>query len=94
MRCSFARSIALQDATGKEALKHGRVPNDLIYDLKEYLKFVEMCTAKHNAEAGDKHLALKLLTRNSIKLAYKKLLLRTILSTTIENIDQFFSIHI
>ena len=43
--------------TGKEAFKLGRVPHALIKDLEEYLKFVEMCTAKHNAEAGDKDLA-------------------------------------
>ncbi|MGB9941464.1 glycosyltransferase family 2 protein [Methanosarcina sp.] len=71
--------------TAKEALKLGRVPHDVIKDLEEYIKFVEMCTAKHNAEAGDKDLAFNLLTRNDIKLAYKKLLLSTILSTSIEN---------
>lgn len=71
--------------TGKEALRLGRVPPDVISDLEEYLKFVEMCTAKHNVEAGDKDLAFNLLARNDIKLAYKKILLNTILSTTIEN---------
>jgi glycosyltransferase involved in cell wall biosynthesis len=39
--------------TAKEALKLGKVPPDIINDLEEYIKFVEMCTAKHNAEAGD-----------------------------------------
>jgi glycosyltransferase involved in cell wall biosynthesis len=71
--------------TGKEALKLGKVPHDIIKDLEEYLKFVEMCTAKHNAEAGDKAMAFNLLTRNDIKFAYKKLLLSTILSTAIGN---------
>jgi glycosyltransferase involved in cell wall biosynthesis len=71
--------------TGKEALKYGRVPHAVIKDLEEYLKFVEMCTAKHNAEAGDKDLAFNLLTRNDIKLSYKKILLITILSAAIES---------
>ena len=71
--------------TGKEALKLGRVPHDVIKDLEEYLKFVEMCTAKHNVEAGDKDMAFNLLTRNDIKISYKKILLSTILSTAIEN---------
>lgn len=71
--------------TGKEALKLGRVANEAIKDLEEYIKHVEMYTAKHNIEAGDKDLAFNLLTRNDIKLAYKKILLSTILSKTIEN---------
>ena len=71
--------------TGKEALKLGKVPQEIVRDLGEYIKFVEMCTAKHNAEAGEKDMAFRLLTRSDIRLAYKKLLLSTILSTTIEN---------
>lgn len=71
--------------TGKEALKLGRVASEAIKDLEEYIKHVEMYTAKHNIEAGDKNLAFNLLTRNDIKLAYKKILLSTILSTTFEN---------
>lgn len=58
--------------TGKEALELGRVSKEAIKDLEEYIKHVEMYTAKHNIEAGDKDLAFKLLTRNDIKLAYKK----------------------
>ncbi len=77
--------------TGKRALKLGIVPHEMIKDLEEYIKFVEMCTAKHNVEAGDNNLAFKLLTRNDVKLAYKKLLLSTILSTTIENNFPTFS---
>jgi hypothetical protein len=71
--------------TGKGALKLGTVPDEITKDLEEYLQFVEMCTAKHNAEAGEKGLALDLLMRNDIKLAYKKILLSTILLTIIEN---------
>lgn len=67
------------------------MPHDIIEDLEEYIKFVETYTAKHNVEAGSKDLAFNLLTRNDIKLAYKKLLLSTILSTTIEkNFPTFF----
>ncbi len=77
--------------TGKEALKLGRVPPEIIKDLEEYMKFVEMCTAKHNVEAGDKNLALSLLTRSDIKLAYKKLLLSTMFLTAIENNFPAFS---
>jgi hypothetical protein len=44
-----------------------------------------MYTAKHNVEAGDKELAFNLLTRNDIKLSYKKILLSIILSTAIES---------
>lgn len=77
--------------TGKEALKLGRVPPEIIKDLEEYMKFVEMCTAKHNVEAGDKNLALSLLTRSDIKLAYKKLLLSTMFLTAIENNSPAFS---
>jgi glycosyltransferase involved in cell wall biosynthesis len=77
--------------TGKEALKVGRVPHGDITDLEEYIKFVEMYTAKHNIEAGDRNLAFNLLTRNDIKLAYKKILLSTILSTAVENNFPTFS---
>jgi glycosyltransferase involved in cell wall biosynthesis len=70
--------------TGREALKLGRVSPEIAKDLEEYLKFVEMCTAKHNVEAGDRNLAFNLLIRSDIKLAYKKLLLSTILSTIVE----------
>lgn len=77
--------------TGKEALKLGRVPPEIIKDLEGYMKFVEMCTAKHNVEAGDKNLALSLLTRSDIKLAYKKLLLSTMFLTAIENNFPAFS---
>lgn len=73
--------------TGEEALRLGKVPPEIKTDLIEYMKFVEMCTAKHNAEAGDKDLALNLLKRKNIKLAYKKILLNTIFSATIE--DEF-----
>lgn len=74
--------------TGREALKLGKIPPAIATDLEEYLKFVEMCTAKHNVEAGDKGLAFNLLMRKDIKLAYKKLLLSTILSTMIETTSQ------
>lgn len=67
--------------TGKEVMKLGRVPREVITDLEEYIKHVEMYTAKHNIEAGDKNLAFSLLTRNDIKLDYKKILLNTIFST-------------
>lgn len=77
--------------TGKEALKLGRVPPEIIKDLEEYMRFVEMCTAKHNIEAGDKNLALSLLRRNDIKLAYKKLLISTMFLTAIENNFSAFS---
>jgi len=40
--------------TGKEALKLGGVPHEVITDLKEYIKHVEMYTAKHNIEASDR----------------------------------------
>jgi hypothetical protein len=71
--------------TGEEALKLGKVPHYMKKDLEEYMKFVEMCTAKHNIEAGDRNLAFNLLTRNDFNLAYKKILLNTILSTILEN---------
>ena len=71
--------------TAKRALKLGEVPPEIINDLEEYIKFLEMFTAKHNIKAGDKNLAIKLLARNDIKLAYKKKLLRIILSTNIKN---------
>ncbi|WP_164888480.1 glycosyltransferase family A protein [Methanosarcina sp. MSH10X1] len=71
--------------TGEEALKLGKVPHYMKKDLEEYMKFVEMCTAKHNVEAGDRNLAFNLLTRNDFNLAYKKILLNTILSTILEN---------
>jgi hypothetical protein len=71
--------------TGKEALKLGEVPPGDIADLEDYLKFVEMYTAKHNIEAGDKNLALNLLIRNDFKLAYKKILLSTIIKTAFKN---------
>jgi glycosyltransferase involved in cell wall biosynthesis len=77
--------------TGKEALKLGGIPDEVIIDLEEYIKHVEMYTAKHNIEAGDKNLALNLLTRNDIKLAYKKILLGAIFSTTIERNFPVFS---
>lgn len=77
--------------TGKEALKLGRVPPEIIKDLEDYMRFVEMCTAKHNIEAGDKNLALSLLRRNDIKLAYKKLLISTMFLTAIENNFSAFS---
>lgn len=77
--------------TGKEALKRGNVSPEIIKDFEEYLKFVEMCTAKHNVEAGDKNLALNLLIRKDIKLSYKKLLISSIISTMIETNFPAFS---
>jgi len=80
--------------TGKEVLRLGKVPSDLIMDFEEYLKFVEMCTAKHNAEAGERSLAFSLLMRNDFKLAYKKLLVSAILSIIIKNNFPEFSKYI
>jgi glycosyltransferase involved in cell wall biosynthesis len=77
--------------TGKEALKRGNVSPQIVKDFEEYLKFVEMCTAKHNVEAGDKNLALNLLIRKDIKLSYKKLLISSIISTMIETNFPAFS---
>jgi len=71
--------------TTREALELGRVPHEFVNDLKEYIKFLEMFTAKHDIKAGDRDLALKLLARSDIKLAYKKKLLRIIISTSIKN---------
>ncbi|WP_410510330.1 glycosyltransferase family A protein [Methanosarcina hadiensis] len=80
--------------TAKEALKLGEVPRGIIKDLKEYMKFVEMCTAKHNAEAGERDLAFKLLARSDIKLAYKKILLSTIILSVIEsNFPKFYKFY-
>jgi len=76
---------------GKEALKLGSVPVGVIKDLEEYLKFVEMYTAKHNIEAGENNLASNLLKRSDIKLSYKKILLTTFLTTTIESNLPLFS---
>jgi glycosyltransferase involved in cell wall biosynthesis len=76
--------------TGKETLKLGGVSDEVIKDLEEYIKFVEMFTAKHNIESGDKNLAFKLLIRSDIKLAYKKTLLNTIISTAIKNKFKMF----
>jgi len=67
--------------TGKESLRLGIVPEAIKSDLEEYLEFVEMCTAKHNAEAGDNSLALQLLMRKEIKPVYKRLLVSAVLST-------------
>lgn len=77
--------------TGKEALKRGNVSPEIAKDFEEYLKFVEMCTAKHNVEAGDKNLAFNLLIRKDIKLSYKKLLISAIISTMIETNFPAFS---
>lgn len=77
--------------TGKEALKLGSVSPEIVKDFEEYLKFVEMCTAKHNVEAGDKNLAFNLLIRKDIKLSYKKLLISAIISTMIETNFPAFS---
>ncbi len=67
------------------------MPPEVITDLEEYIKHVEMYTAKNNIEAGDRSLAFNLLTRNDIKLAYKKVLLSAILSPMIENNFPMFS---
>jgi hypothetical protein len=40
--------------TGEEALKLGKVPQNNIKDLEEYMKFIKIYTAKHNVEAGIK----------------------------------------
>ena len=77
--------------TGKEALKRGNVSPQIVKDFEEYLKFVEMCTAKHNVEAGDKNLAFNLLIRKDIKLSYKKLLISAIISTMVETNFPAFS---
>ncbi|MDY9927886.1 glycosyltransferase family A protein [Methanosarcina sp.] len=77
--------------TGREALKLGSVPDGVIKDLEEYIQHIEMYTAKHNIQAGDKNLAFNLLTRNDFKLAYKKILLSVIILTTIENNFPTFS---
>ncbi len=77
--------------TGKEALKRGNVSPEIAKDFEEYLEFVEMCTAKHNVEAGDKNLAFNLLIRKDIKLSYKKLLISAIISTMIETNFPAFS---
>lgn len=53
--------------TGKKALKLGGLPNEIKKDLEEYIEFVEMCTAKHNVEAGDISLTLSFLMRNDTK---------------------------
>lgn len=71
--------------TGREALEFGRVPHEYIKDLEEFIDFLEMFTAKHNINAGDRNLALNLLIRSNTKLAYKKKLLRIIVSTRIKN---------
>ena len=76
--------------TGKAALKLGKVPQGVVKDLEEYLKFVEMCTAKHNAEAGDPDLAFNFLRRNDVKLAYKKIVLSAVhLAVTQDNFPEF-----
>lgn len=71
--------------TAKKALDSGEVPHEIIKDLKEYVRFIEMFTAKHNIKAGDNDQAFNLLIRNDIKLTYKRKLLRVLLSTIIKN---------
>lgn len=77
--------------TGKEALKLGRVPHEVIPDLEKYIEHVEMYTAKHNIEAGDKNLAFNLLSRNDMRLDYKKILINSIFSIVSENDLSTFS---
>lgn len=71
--------------TAREALELDRVPHGIIKDLEEFTDFLEMFTAKHNIKAGDRNLALNLLVKSNTKLAYKKKLLRIIVSTSIKN---------
>ncbi|KKG27045.1 hypothetical protein DU52_04905 [Methanosarcina mazei] len=71
--------------TARETLELGQVPREFVNDLTEYIQFLEMFTAKHDIKTGDRDLALKLLARSDIKLAYKKKLLRIIVSTSIKN---------
>lgn len=71
--------------TAREALNAGEVQYEIINDLNDYVRFLEMFTAKHNIKAGNKTPAFNLLIRNDIKLAYKKKLLRIILSTSFKN---------
>ncbi|MDD3316442.1 MAG: hypothetical protein PHY07_03055 [Methanosarcina sp.] len=40
--------------TGVEALKLGKVPQNNIKDVEEYMKFIKIHTVKHNVEAGIK----------------------------------------
>lgn len=81
--------------SGKAALKLGKVPREVVKDLEEYLKFVEMCTAKHNAEAGDLGLAFNFLRRNDVKLTYKKTVLSAVHSAVIhENFPGFSSFEL
>lgn len=75
---------------GREALKAGKVPRDVIHDLNEYLDFLEMFTAKHNIKAGDKDLAFKVLKKNNTKFSYKVKLLRIIFSTSFKNFFQTY----
>ncbi|AKB29742.1 putative glycosyl transferase [Methanosarcina siciliae T4/M] len=70
--------------TAKKALNLDQVPHEMVNDLKAYVMFLEMFTAKHNIEAGDKKLAFGLLIRKDINLTYKKRLLRTIVSTSVK----------
>ncbi|MGB9927465.1 MAG: hypothetical protein ACPK85_03545 [Methanosarcina sp.] len=76
---------------GKEVLKLGVVPRNIVKDLEEYLKFVEMYTAKHNIEAGNNNLVFDLLKRSDIKLSRRKILLSTFITTIIENNFLLFS---
>lgn len=50
-----------------------------------------MCTAKHNAEAGDPDLAFNFLRRNDVKSAYKKIVLSAVNSAVLQENFQVFS---
>jgi glycosyltransferase involved in cell wall biosynthesis len=71
--------------SGRKSLISGDLPTSIVDDLKEYIEYQEVFTARHNMWCGDKDLALRILLRKNLKLVNRKKLIRTLLSSTIKN---------
>jgi hypothetical protein len=71
--------------SARESISRGNVPIEILNDVKEYIEYSEVETARHNIWCGDKELALQILMRKNTRLFNRKKIIRSLLSSTIQN---------
>lgn len=71
--------------SARENINCGNVPVEILNDVKEFIEYNEVVTARHNIWCGDYELALKILMRKDTSLVNRKKIIRFLLSSIVRN---------